>query len=924
MGSTKLTWIAFFNTIALPPQYFSLKITTFLPKTTHFSRFFPIFTQLTKSYTMMRYILILLYLLHLSSNAFGQKQISTAKPWAYWWWLGSAVNERDITANLEDFSKAGFGGLHIIPIYGVKGEEANFIPFLGEKWVNMLDYTVKEGQRLGLGIDMTLGTGWPLGGSHVAPEDAAQAFKISKNTVTSKGAYADNADSQGSYATPPANYQLTFAQTKQKVKRAAPGGEGWVLDHFNAAALQRYIKPFDSLFSAKNIGVRAIYNDSYEAYGANWTATFFDRFKILRGYDLSQHLDVLAKDTAITEREKRIWADYNETLSDIMLEDFTKPLTAFAHKHKKDLRNEAHGSPANILDLYAASDMPESEFFGSKQYKIPYYKQDEDYDPRRFGKPGEIVLKLASSAAHIAGKKYVTSETATWLGNHFKVSLKQVKPIIDESFIGGINHIFFHGIPYSPKNAPFPGWLFYASTNFNQQSHFWEHLPQLNGYIERCQNLLQNSKPDNDILLYFPLVDTWHSVGKKDKTHALDVHSLLRDGFLNKTFGDIVFELQNKGYAFDFVSDSQLQDPFGVYQILYGKTVCRYKAIIVPPIDYIPIETLKALEKLKEIGTKVIFINKLPTSVNGYFEVEKRQLEFDNIVKNFTPSVFRTLSQAFDNHSIRRESITDLGLNYIRKTTDKSTLYFISNFDTLFESGKITLQSSGEIVRFYNPLLETELYVSFKKIGQNQIEIPLILASGESVFVEILKEKPASKVQISEIRNPIFDVILRGSWQIDFLSGNPAIPKNYTTSTLSSWTNAADTMAQYFSGKARYTLRFDIDKKQAGKTGYIDLGDVRESAEVKLNGKSLGIAWSFPMRVPIPKGVLKKKDNILEIEVINLSANRMRYVDKRKENWKKFYDINMVDIRYTPFDAANWLPLPSGLLSPVRLLCDKK
>jgi hypothetical protein len=866
---------------------------------------------------MTRYILLLLCFLSSVSNAYSQKQISTAKPWAYWWWLGSAVNERDITANLEDFAKAGFGGLHIIPIYGVKGEEANFIPFLGEKWVNMLDYTVKEGQRLGLGIDMTLGTGWPLGGSHVAPEDAAQAFKISKSTVTSKGAYADNADSQGAYANP-TNYQLTFAQTKQKVKRAAPGAEGWVLDHFNAAALQRYIKPFDSLFSSKKMGVRAIYNDSYEAYGANWTSTFFDRFKILRGYDLNQHLDVLAKDTAITEREKRIWADYNETLSDIMLEDFTKPLTAFAHKHNKVLRNEAHGSPANILDLYAASDMPESEFFGSKQYKIPYYKQDEDYDPRRFGKPGEIVLKLASSAAHIAGKKYVTSETATWLGNHFKVSLKQVKPIIDESFIGGINHVFFHGIPYSPKNAPFPGWLFYASTNFNQQSHFWEHLPQLNGYIERCQNLLQNSKPDNDILLYFPLVDTWHSVGKKDKTHALDVHSLLRDGFLNKTFGDIVFELQNKGYAFDFVSDKQLHD-FGFRMSDFGKNMPNYKTVVVPPVEYMPLATLQALENLKNEGVKVIFLQKLPKSVNGFFDVEKRQLEFDKLAKNFTPSVFNTLSQAFDNQSIRRESITDLGLNYIRKTTDKSTLYFISNFDTLFERGTVTLQSSGETVRLYNPLLQTEQYVSFKKTGQNQIEIPLTLASGESVFTEIFKEKTANKVQISEIQSPKSDMILRGSWQIDFLSGNPAIPKNYTTPALSSWTNAPDTMAQYFSGKARYTLHFDIEKKLAGKTGYIDLGDVRESAEVKLNGKSLGIAWCFPMRVPIPKGVLKKKDNILEIEVINLSANRMRYVDKRKENWKKFYDINMVDIRYTPFDASNWKPLDSGLLGPVTL-----
>ena len=420
----------------------------------------------------------LLLLLFLPLFATAQKSISTAKPWAYWWWMGSAVNKKGITQNLEDFAGAGFGGMHIIPIYGVKGEEAHFIPYLSPAWLEMLDYTVQEANRLGLGIDMTVGTGWPFGGAHVTEADAAKAFSIKKPTKAGD------------------KYTLEIVPTKQKVKRPAPGGEGWVLDHFNATAIDHYFEPFKKAFSNKNYGVRAFYNDSYEVYGANWTPDFLEKFKILRGYDLGEHLDVLAKDTAITDREKRIWSDYHETLSDILLEDFTKKYVQFSHQFGKIARNESHGSPANILDLYAASDIPESEFFGSKPYDIPLYKQDEDYEIKRFGTPGGLILKLASSAAHISGKKLVSSETATWLGNHFKVSLKQVKPIIDESFVSGINHIFYHGVPYSPPSAPFPGWLFYASTNFNQQSHFWEHLPQLNGYIERCQNLLQNSNRD--------------------------------------------------------------------------------------------------------------------------------------------------------------------------------------------------------------------------------------------------------------------------------------------------------------------------------------------------------------------------------------------------------------------------------------------
>ncbi len=287
-------------------------------------------------------------------------QVNSAKPWAYWWWMGSAVNKADLKKNLEDFSAAGFGGLHIIPIYGVKGEEANFIPYLSPQWLSMLDYTCTEAKRLGLGIDMTLGTGWPFGGAQVKPQDAAQAFQVQSIDVKanekitqlptvpekwknakliavsaySRKAFLKKLDiSKGiSWELPQESnlYALYQLPTGQKVKRAAPGAEGWVLDHFNATAIKTYFQTFAQVFMAKNYGVRAFYNDSYEVYGANWTSTFVQKFQQLRGYDLLTHLDVLAQDTAITDKEKRVWADYHETISDVLLEDFTKPLMAWA------------------------------------------------------------------------------------------------------------------------------------------------------------------------------------------------------------------------------------------------------------------------------------------------------------------------------------------------------------------------------------------------------------------------------------------------------------------------------------------------------------------------------------------------------------------------------------------------------------------
>ena len=101
-----------------------------------------------------------------------------AKPWAYWWWMGSSVTPADITANLEEYNRAGLGGLHIIPIYGEQGDESNFIDFLSPKWMEMLKHTLAEAERLGLGIDMTSGTGWPFGGPGIGEEHAAKAFDV--------------------------------------------------------------------------------------------------------------------------------------------------------------------------------------------------------------------------------------------------------------------------------------------------------------------------------------------------------------------------------------------------------------------------------------------------------------------------------------------------------------------------------------------------------------------------------------------------------------------------------------------------------------------------------------------------------------------------------------------------------------------------
>ncbi len=162
-------------------------------------------------------------------------------------------------------------------------------------------------------------------------------------------------------------------------------------------------------------------------------------------------------------------------------------------------------------------------------------------------------MKFASSAANLSNRRLVSSESATWLGDHFKVSLAQVKPQMDELFVSGINHIFYHGITYSPPDKPFPGRLFYASTNFGPLSHFWSELPALNHYLANCQTVLQNTSPDNDILVYFPIHDVWANTDPGQISRMFGVHHA-NDWLMESPFGEMIQDLWNSGYTFDYIS----------------------------------------------------------------------------------------------------------------------------------------------------------------------------------------------------------------------------------------------------------------------------------------------------------------------------------------------------------------------------------
>jgi hypothetical protein len=159
---------------------------------------------------------------------------------------------------------------------------------------------------------------------------------------------------------------------------------------------------------------------------------------------------------------------------------------------------------------------------------------------------------------------------------------------------------------------------------------------------------------------------------------------------------------------------------------------------------------------------------------------------------------------------------------------------------------------------------------------------------------------------------------LRGPWRVQFIEGGPVLPRAFETASLGSWTANGDPEAERFGGTAIYRTTFDAPTQ---KSLVLDLGEVKHSARVRVNGREIGALIMHPYRVPLDQ--LKPQGNQLEIEVTNLSANRIRDLDRRKVPWRNFHDANVVNINYKPFDAANWPVFESGLIGPVTLRAEE-
>ena len=863
-----------------------------------------------------------------------------AKPGVRWWWMGSAVDQENLKWNLGEYAKAGIGAVEITPLYGVQGNDKNDIPYLSPKWMDMLKFVEKENKQVGIETDMATGTGWPFGGPWVPISEAAckavfvdtivdvkqKLMEIEFNVPQKERAFAKLKVIKA-FPVEGEKYKkrviaLYESRTRQKVKRAAPGGEGYVIDHFDSTAVANYLQHIDSAFVAsKTPYPHTFFNDSYEVYGANWTPTLLTEFEKYHGYKLQDKFPEFLDGDAV------VVSDYRETLGDMLLKNFTEQWTAWANKRGAITRNQAHGSPANLIDCYAAVDIPEIEGFGLTNFGIKGLRKDPGKTRPNFSDLS--MLKYAPSAAHITGKKYTSSETFTWLTEHFRTSLSQMKPDMDLMFVSGINHMFFHGTPYSPKEAEWPGWLFYASINMNPMNSIWHDAPSFFDYITRCQSFLQMGKPDNDFLIYLPVYDMWDE--QPGRLLLFSIHHMAK---LAPKFIDAIHRINNSGYDGDYISDNFIRSTRFKDGQLITSGGTGYKALVVPAAHLMPNDVLAHLLKLAQQGATIVFLENYPTDVPGYGQLEQKRKTYQQTLQKLPSVSFsettvtpvgkgkiitgtdyaRTLASC---NIPQEEMKTKFGLQAIRRVNDSGHHYFISSLQDKGVNDWVTLGTKAKAAAFFNPMTGECGETKVRQTGE-QTQVYLQLKSGESVILQTYQQPLQAARPWNYIQEQPFSLSLDHGWKLHFAESEPEIKGTFNIDRPCSWTGIDHPAAKINMGSGVYSLDIELPALQADDW-VLDLGDVRESARVRINGQEAGCAWAVPYQLRVGH-LLKSGKNHIEIEVTNLPANRIAELDRQGVQWRKFKEINIVDLNYRPANYGHWAPMPSGLNSEVRLI----
>ncbi len=698
-------------------------------------------------------------------------------------------------------------------------------------------------------------------------------------------------------------------------------GDALAVDWLNPASVDVMFKHFGNIIlkiAGPLVGktLKYFHTDSFEDGYPNWTNNLLEKFKDYRGYDPAPYTPVFAgKIIGSAEISDRFLYDYRKTVADLFADGCYKRLKERSNKLGMLAQNEASGPSwsgtvcIDALKNLGRVDNPMGEFWNGPTFVI----NDQNY-----------VGKQTSSAAHIYGRKTVSAEALTSVA-HWQEAPERLKPVVDRAFCEGINRIVFHTMTSQRPSDGMPGFEYGAGTHFNPNVTWWNQAAgSWIAYNSRCTALLQSGLFVGDVLFYNGdwapnLVDAKH---------------------IDPSLG--------KGYDYDVCNAEVLMTRLGVKN---GRIVLpdgmSYRVLSLPNTDFMPVEVVNKIRELVEAGATVIGpkpdrdpglhnypqcdkeVRETAAYLWGYINgttIKERKVGKGRIITG------KSLREVLMSDGIlpdfeTKSTDSSTFIDFIHRTTSEAEIFFLANRKDKSEKIECTFRVDGRKPELWDPVSGKRRALPEYATINGRTTIPMEFKPYDAIFIIFPKNPTIELVKKTGLRNfvqmkAVYKLI--GSWTVQFnkewfypVEGLPQTQANGKVrfDSLVDWSKSPYDAIRYFSGTATYKKSFEVPGKLLEKTKdiFLDLGTVKETARVRLNGIDLGVVWCKPWNVNVSKA-LKNGNNELEVEVVNLWPNRLigdASIPVGKEKGKTVTNISI-------YNSKSAL-LPSGLLGPVTI-----
>lgn len=674
-----------------------------------------------------------------------------------------------------------------------------------------------------------------------------------------------------------------------RVSTCSEGWDGYAIDPFDDGAFVRYwdavVEPLIAdagPLAGKSL--KYLHTDSWEVEVANWTPHLREEFQKRRGYDLLPWLPVVAgKIVNSRDEANRFLHDFRRTIGDLAIDHHYKLFKERAHAHGLLIHPESggpHAVPIDAQQCLGFDDAPMSEFW-AWSWK------------HRIGDANRFFVKQPASAAHTYGHKLVLAEGFTTIGPHWQETLwDNLKPSFDQACCEGLNLLVWHAFVCSPQEQGIPGLQYFAGTHLNPNVTWWAKSAPFFSYINRCQAMLQRGLFVADVCYYYgDHVPNFAQHKRSDPTHI------------------------RPGYDYDVITGEALLARASVKD---GRIVLpdgmSYRLLVLRDSNTISLPILKKVKELVAAGAKVVgpkpaSATSLYDSADDVKEIAAGLWDQGRVVAN--SSVRDVLLAAgvkadFEFSSDEPEADVD----YIHRRDGEAEIYFVANRSNRAVRLKCIFRVAGKAPELWNAVNGERRFAAAYVEADGRTTLPLELAPCGSSFVvfrDPAEKHPATATRNEMLLRPVLEI--QGPWKVQFPD------RTVSFQNLISWTEHADPSIKFHSGTACYTKSFSLPPSKIhnskSKT-YLDLGDLRELAEVRLNGRRLGIVWTPPFQVDVT-GAVKPEDNILEVEVVNFWPNRIIGDDLLPPEKR----VTKTNIRKLTKDTPL---MRSGLFGPVRIL----